>query len=165
MTNKLTRIAAAARAHPIDVSAQITAAYAHDRAGREGAAIEFYDAAWRLGVPKEDQQQFIVGYGSTLRNVGRVDESLRLLRTFLRQQPHDHALQCFYALSLHSAGKHALALAEMLDVAISLHRASPRLARYKRALQEYRDELRKSRDSTTPNHRRVRKERFTAPST
>lgn len=133
---------AAARAQPGDAAAQIAAAYACDSAGEEEQAIEFYDAAWRLGVPEPARPDFIVGYGSTLRNVGRTGESLAVLAEFLAQHPDDHAVRCFYGLALHSAGRDAAALAELLDVALSLRDASPRLTRYQRALAAYRDQLR-----------------------
>ena len=133
---------AAARARSDDVAAQIAAAYACDRTGHENLAVEFYDAAWRLGVPSADRAEFIIGYGSTLRNVGRTDDALNLLAAFLRDDPNNHAARCFYGLALHSAGRNASALAELLEVALSLHQASQHLTTYRRALSEYRDELR-----------------------
>ncbi len=135
----------AARARPDDVAAQIAAAYACDRAGDEALAVAFYDAAWRLGVPAADRAEFVVGYGSTLRNVGRSEEAATILERFVREHPDDHAARCFYGLALHSAGRHGSALAELLEVALSLHAASPHLTRYRRALTEYRDELRSER--------------------
>ncbi len=132
---------AAARAHPDDVSAQVAAAYACDRAGDERQAIEFYDAAWRLGVPDSERAELIVGYGSTLRNVGRSAEAVTLLADHLRTHPDDHAARCFLALALLSAGRPAQALAEGLNVALDLRAAAPSIARYQRALTEYRDQL------------------------
>lgn len=132
----------AARARPDDVAAQVAAAYACDRIGQERLAVEFYDAAWRLGVPSTDRAEFIIGYGSTLRNVGRTDEALNVLAAFLRDDPDNHAARCFYGLALHSAGRHPSALAELLEVVLSLHQGSDHLTRYRRALTEYRDELR-----------------------
>jgi hypothetical protein len=134
--------AAAARARPGDVSAQIAAAYACDRAGNEKLASEFYDAAWRLGVPLAELTEFIIGYGSTLRNVGRADEAVSILEALVRDHPDNPAARCFYGLALHSAGRHGAACAELLEVALRLHQASPDLTKYRRALSAYRDELR-----------------------
>lgn len=59
------------------------AAYALDRLGDEHAAIRHYDAAWALGpasfATPLDERRFLVGYGSTLRNVGRADDAVALL--------------------------------------------------------------------------------------
>ena len=71
-------LADAAR-NPDDVEARIRAAYALDGAGHESAAVTHYDAAWALGVPADRRQRFVVGYGSTLRNVGRLEQSVALL--------------------------------------------------------------------------------------
>lgn len=118
-------------------------AYAHDREGREAEAVVCYDAAWRLGgpPPEDDRAGFLLGYGSTLRNVRRLDESLAVLDRAIAEFPDDQALRCFRALTLHSLGRHAEALALMLEVAVALRDASPQVARYTRAILSYRDEL------------------------
>jgi tetratricopeptide (TPR) repeat protein len=136
---------ATARARPGDVAAQVAAAYACDREGHEAVAVQFYDAAWRLGLPADGRAELLIGYGSTLRNVGRAEEAERVLAAALREDPDNHAARCFYGLALHSAGKSASAVAELLDVALTLHEASPDLTTYRRALAEYRDELRRER--------------------
>ncbi|MBK7858315.1 MAG: tetratricopeptide repeat protein [Archangiaceae bacterium] len=142
MPDELPEEAAAARARPDDVSAQIAAAWACDSAGHEEEAVRFYDAAWKLGVPASVEAEFIVGYGSTLRNVGRIADSVALLEGYLREHPDNHAARCFHGLALHSLGRGGAALAELLEVAVALHGASPHLTRYRRALGEYRDQLR-----------------------
>lgn len=142
MTEDAREAIRAARARPEDASAQIAAAYACDRAGMETLAAEFYDAAWRLGVPLVERAEFVIGYGSTLRNVGRADEAVALLGAFLCEHPDDLAARCFHGLALHALGRHGPALADLLEVALSLSEASRSLTRYRRALTEYRDELR-----------------------
>jgi hypothetical protein len=122
---------------------EMARAYAHDREGREHEAVVHYDAAWKLGGPSVDEGRagFLLGYGSTLRNVGRVDESLAILDAALGEFPDDEALRCFRALTLHSLGRHVEAMAQMLDVAVALKDGSPHVARFARALLSYRDEL------------------------
>lgn len=141
----LEAIVGAARNRPEDVAAQIAAAYACDRSGDEALAIGFYDAAWRLGVHGAERSDFVIGYGSTLRNVGRVDEAVRVLSELLDSDPANHAARCFYGLALHSAGRESLALAELLDVALALRQESPHLTKYCRALATYRTALRHER--------------------
>lgn len=145
MTAAIEELLATASARPNDVAAQIAAAYACDRAGDEVRAVTFYDAAWRLGVPASERGEFAVGYGSTLRNVGRSDDARAVLRARLDEAPDDAAARCFLALALHSAGRRDAALAEMLEVALAVDAApSGELARYRRALEHYCKELRAS---------------------
>ena len=55
-------------------------AWEHDSAGREHEAIVEYRAALEAGVPDEDLLGAMLGFGSTLRNVGELEESERVLR-------------------------------------------------------------------------------------
>lgn len=138
-STEFSRALGTAVSNPGDVHAQIAAAYACDRQGDEADAIRFYDAAWRLGVPEEERRRFLVGYGSTLRNVGRYSESIDLLRRAIAGSPHYVPYLAFLALSLHSAGEHAEAVAVALTAL--LEAAPEALDGYDRALAEYRDML------------------------
>jgi predicted Zn-dependent protease len=135
---------AAARAlvidHPDDVLAHIEAAYAHDRAGLEHQAIDHYDAAFRIGVPDDERRRFVVGFGSTLRNVGRIDDAIALLADAVATDPHYPPFTAFLALALAAAGHHRAALATMLGCALDAARAGA-FDRYDRALTEYHREL------------------------
>lgn len=129
-----------AQNHASDVSAQITAAYACDRAGHEQQALVFYQRAWDLGVPEEQRFEFLIGYSSTLKNVGRATESLQWLREAGKEQPEHPALAAFTALSLHAIGETQQALATMLDAALRTE-GGDGLSPYTRALTQYRDGL------------------------
>lgn len=133
------RATQAALANPEDVTAQIAAAYACDRNDDEPNAILYYDAAWDLGVPDQERRRFMVGYGSTLRNVGRHAESIAILCQAISESPGYAPNRAFLALSLHSAGDHAEGLATALTALIEA--APEALDGYDRALSEYRDLL------------------------
>jgi len=137
---------ALAAAHPTAVSAQLEAAFACDRFGEETDAIAYYDAAAQLGVEGPDRKQFLVGYGSTLRNVGRIDESIAQLQAAIAELPEVAALPAFLALSLHRAGRPDEAMVAALD---ALLRANGTLDGYERALRFYRDELEAKRPVTS----------------
>ena len=137
----MARADAAEREVSLTVEEEVAAAYAHDREGREHEAVVHYDAAYRMGGPADDRAGFLLGYGSTLRNVGRLDDSLAVLRAAVVDFPEHHAMRCFLALTLHSLGRHAEALATALDVILGLRAAGPSVATFARALGEYRDEL------------------------
>jgi len=118
----------------------IAKAYEHDKAGREREAIKFYDQAWQAGVPEPQRKRFLVGYGSTLRNVGRADDAVAILGEAVAAYPDYPALVAFLALALADAGQPKAALAAMLGCALDA--AKPGVFDgYERALGEYHREL------------------------
>jgi tetratricopeptide (TPR) repeat protein len=133
---------ARAEAHERDVQAQIAAAYALDPLGREEEASRYYDRAWKLGVPEAQLNEFLVGYGSTLRNVGRLAESEDILRRAILERRSVPAAQVFLALTLLSKGDASGALAEAFEAALAAGGDEPSLRRYTRAIRFYQDELR-----------------------
>jgi predicted Zn-dependent protease len=139
MDETLQRMLAADRA-PGDVFAQIAAAYACDREGSEHDAIRYYDRAWQLGVPAAERRHFVVGYGSTLRNVGRADEAVAILGDAVAADPDYPAARAFLALALLAAGHPREAVATMLGVTLELAPAGA-LDGYERALGAYYTEL------------------------
>ncbi len=122
------------------VEDEIDAAYAHDREGREREAIKHYDRAYQQGVPAELRRKFLVGYGSTLRNVGRTDEAIALLAEAAAADPGYPAYAAFLALALMSGGHPRAALAAMIGCALDA--VPPDLwDGYDRALASYQHEL------------------------
>lgn len=140
MGSDLDLILARAAERPDDVLARVAAAYACDRVGREDEAIRHYDAAWGLGVPDEHRRRFLVGYGSTLRNVGRVDESVVILGEAIAEDPGYPPFKAFLALSLHTMGERSAAMASMLDALLEVAGGAS-LHGYERALADYQREL------------------------
>lgn len=130
-----------AATRPNDVQARIDAAYHCDAHRTEEEAVVHYDAAWILGIPTEQRREFMLGYGSTLKNVGRLGESESILRQAILENPKDKALPVFLALTLNAAGSGDHAVAQLLDVLLDLE--DPEINRYERALVCYADELRR----------------------
>ena len=122
-----------ARELPDDREAQRAAAYACDSDGLEADAIGYYDAAYRLGAR---EPEFLVGYGSTLKNVGRLDESLVILGEATSHPGVAHAARAFRALTLHRAGKSDAAVAMLVRLVAELD-----VPRYRPALESYAEEL------------------------
>ena len=118
----------------------IAQAYAHDRAGDERAAIRFYDRAYALGVPEAQRRRFLVGYGSTLRNVGRAEEAVAILAEAIAADPDYPAFTAFLALALADAGHPKAALATMLGCALDAARDGA-FDGHERALSECHREL------------------------
>lgn len=140
---------ALAARYPSEVAARIEAAFALDRAGDEAAAARHYDAAWQLGVPADRRRRFVVGYSSTLRNVGRAEEAVVILTEEVARDPDYPPFAAFLALALHSSGHPGAALAAMLGCVLEVAERSKLdtggaghpLDGYQRALGEYYCEL------------------------
>ena len=135
------RALALAAAHPDDVRAVMEAAGTCDRLGYEHAALGYYDRAEQLGVPEEKRQDFTICYGSTLRNVGRIEEAVAKLAEGTTVWSEDAAMRAFLALALHSAGHDTLALATMLEAAIVAAARPEGFRGYERALAGSQTEL------------------------
>jgi tetratricopeptide (TPR) repeat protein len=129
----------AADTQPNNVQAQIAAAWANDDYGSEADATRHYDAAWAAGIPAESRCRFMVGYGSTLRNNDRLDESIAIHSQAIADSPTFVAYHAFLALALHRAGRHEQAMAEALTALVDA--GSENLDGYDRSLSYYRDSL------------------------
>jgi tetratricopeptide (TPR) repeat protein len=116
---------------------------AFDFQGRELDAVPPYRRAWELGLAGDVVPQFYVQYGSTLRNVGQIDEAVRLLKEGSERFPDDAAIQAFLSLALFSSGQKAEALATALSI-LTARPDAVGLNGYERALREYVTELRET---------------------
>ena len=114
---------------------ELEQAFAYDREGYEAEAIPHYEAAIAAGLPDELLVKAMLGLGSSLRNVDRNDESVRILQDAVGRFPDDRALPVFLAFSLWTAGRRGEALALLAE----------RLGAgtgYERAIGEYAGEIR-----------------------
>ena len=87
----------------------------HDSAGRADEAIPLYERALATGLSGELRARCLLQLGSSLRNLGRVDEAVALLRDARREFPQFRPLRAFLALALHSVGSDREALRELLE--------------------------------------------------
>ena len=115
-------------------------AFAADSAGREEEALVHYRRAFELGVPDEELAPALLGFGSTLRNVGSIGESVGVLSGAVERFPEHRALRVFLAYALWSAGQQADALRTLVE-ALYVGDPPAELERYRRAITGYADEL------------------------
>jgi tetratricopeptide (TPR) repeat protein len=106
----------------------------HDSAGRADEAIPLYEQALAAGLEGETRARCLLQLGSSLRNVGRIDDAVGLLGEARREFPEFRPLRAFLALALHSAGRDAEALRELLE-------AIADEGVYERSLRAYAAEL------------------------
>ena len=106
----------------------------HDSAGRGDQAIPLYEQALAAGLAGELRARCLLQLGSSLRNVGRVDEAVTVLQDARREFPGFRPLRAFLALAFHSSGRDREALRELLETIADE-------GEYERALRGYAAEL------------------------
>nr|WP_193571193.1 tetratricopeptide repeat protein [Diaminobutyricibacter tongyongensis] len=104
----------------------------------ESDAEPLYRRALALGLAEPYRAQSVIQLASTLRNLGRAEESVALLREVLAEHP-DHELadaaRAFLALALVSRGD------AVAGASVALAALAPHLPRYRRAVEGYAAEL------------------------
>jgi tetratricopeptide (TPR) repeat protein len=89
---------------------------AYDTAGEEETARGYYERALALGLDGDVRRRCLCQYGSTLRWLGRYEESLAVLDGARDEFPGSDAVRVFRALTLNDAGRADEAVAELLTV-------------------------------------------------
>jgi hypothetical protein len=112
-------------------------AFELDSGGDEHGAVVEYESALEAGVSDDLLAKALLGYGSTLRNVGRNDDSVRVLEDAVRRFPEHQALPVFLSFSLWTAGRRGEALAV-------LARRLGEGSGYERSIGAYADEIQRS---------------------
>lgn len=124
---------------PHDARGLFERAGARDAAGLEADAEPLYRAALERGLDDELRPQAVIQLASTVRNLGRSDEAIRMLRAEVSREPasplRDEAA-AFLALALVSNGE------AVEGASVALRTLAPHLSRYGRAVAWYADELR-----------------------
>jgi hypothetical protein len=104
-----------------------------DSMGHSGLAVPLYRKALDRGLSGERRRRAVIQLASSLRNVGRPDESVALLRTEMDvgSDHLDDAVRGFLALALADTGK------EREAVSLALGALARHLPRYQRSLADY----------------------------
>jgi tetratricopeptide (TPR) repeat protein len=119
------------------VSEHLERAFELDSGGDEHGAVVEYERALETGVPDDLLAKALLGYGSTLRNVGRNEDSVRVLEDAVRRFPEHQALPVFLSFSLWTAGRRGEALAV-------LARRLGDGSGYERSIGAYADDIQRS---------------------
>ncbi|MFJ6652482.1 tetratricopeptide repeat protein [Microbacterium sp. NPDC091313] len=111
---------------------------ARDSAGEEAEAETLYRRALELGLDDERRTRAVIQLASTIRNLGKTDEALGMLRAEYERLPDGgmrDAAAAFYALALVSAGEAETA------ASVALQALAPHLPRYTRSVTGYAREI------------------------
>jgi tetratricopeptide (TPR) repeat protein len=121
-----------------DARGAFEAASVRDYLGLEALAEPLYRRALELGLERDRHPQAVIQLASTLRNLGRVDESIDLLSRRLAEHPADEwagPASAFLALALATRGD-ARAAASVALIALAEY-----LPAYGNSLRSYAAEL------------------------
>ena len=120
---------------PGDAAAAYEWASVHDFLGREGEAIPLYQRALDLGLDDVRRPQALVQLASSLRNVGRAGDAVRMLEHLEGDGIVGDAPKAFLALALFDAGRPGDALR------VALSALAETLPMYGGAVRRYAEEL------------------------
>ena len=120
--------------HPADARVLLELGGAYDTAGDEERARGLYERALEAGLDGEHLRRCYVQYGSTLRNVGAIDESLAVFARARQVFPDSAALAAFEAITLHAAGRLHESVATLLRT-VADYAPGGDVARYSPALR------------------------------
>ncbi|AMB58289.1 tetratricopeptide repeat protein [Microterricola viridarii] len=121
-----------------DALSLFQSAGARDSAGLEAQAEPRYRRALALGLPEDERAQAVIQLASTLRNLGRADEAISMLRAELAAHPggmYAGAAAAFLALAL--AGSDASSTPGREATQVALLALVPHLPRYQRSVTAY----------------------------
>ncbi|VXB43347.1 Tetratrico peptide repeat protein [Microbacterium sp. 8M] len=120
--------------HPDDPGVLYEVGGAFDTDGQEEIALGYYRRAMAAGLEGRWLRQCYLQYGSTLRNLGRLDESLAAFDEGLARFPESESLGLFRALTLHAMGRPSAALGAVLTV-VADRFPTAQVQRYEAALR------------------------------
>ncbi|PNW08479.1 hypothetical protein C1632_11635 [Microbacterium testaceum] len=121
-----------------DAVALFERAGARDSAGVEDEAEQLYRRALEIGLDDERRTRATIQLASTIRNLGKTEEALEMLRVEYEREPHGDlhdAAAAFYALALVSSGMPERA------ASVALQALAPHLPRYTRSVTGYAREI------------------------
>jgi tetratricopeptide (TPR) repeat protein len=106
----------------------------YDTDGQEQEALGYYEAAMAAGLSGDALRRCLLQYGSTLRLLGRHEDSVAALDRALAGWPESPSVRAFHALALHWAGRSDGAVGELLALVAEEIR-TPDVLRYEAALR------------------------------
>jgi len=150
MTPTISALLAIMGQHPDSPLVLFEVGGAYDGAGQPAVAVDYYEQALELGLDGEVLCRCYLQYGSTLKNLGRIEESVAVFAKAREEFPESLSLVAFEALTSHAAGRHGAALGSVLRL-VADHVDSAEISRYEISLRAYADEIADLDDAADPN--------------
>jgi tetratricopeptide (TPR) repeat protein len=137
----LPRLQALDERHPNVAEINFQLAWTCDVLERAAEALSYYEKAIALGLPPNELSGALIGLGSTLRQLGRLERSAEVLRSGQVQFPDNPEFAVFLALTRHEQGRAAEALQLVLET-LCATAEDPGLTAYQRAIRHAAAKLR-----------------------
>ncbi|UFU00052.1 tetratricopeptide repeat protein [Radiobacillus kanasensis] len=122
--------------YPNSARAKFELANAYDFTGQENKAIPLYEDAISIGLDAEYEAYALLQLGSSLRNVGRIDDAIRILSDAEQRYSEFPSISMVLGMAMHDKNRNAEALGITLDV-ILRHVKTSDIVRYRVALENY----------------------------
>lgn len=137
--------------HPLDAEVLYEVGGGYDTDGQEAEAEGFYRRAIAAGLEGTWLRQCFVQLGSTLRNLGRLEDSLAVFNEGLDRFPGSESLVLFRSLTLQALGRDGEALGSVITL-ITDRFPSDEVRRYEAALRGNAAELIADEAGARPAH-------------
>lgn len=138
--DRIARAADLVAEHPDDARLRYEYAGTYDSAGLEQEALAHYDAALAADLAEPFRHRALIQKASTLRHLGRLEESLEILSQLATERPNSIVVQAFRAFTLHDLGRDAEALRDVLRTALATS-TDPDAVRYPGSLRRFTDAI------------------------
>jgi hypothetical protein len=129
--------------YPTDAHVAYQTAWVHDSLGLEEEAVPHYEAAIAGDLTDDELRGALLGLGSTYRALGRDAESDRTLRQGIERFPDYRPFRVFHALTMYNISQSREAVRQLLKLLIETTTDAD-IARYRRSLDAYADDLDRS---------------------
>ncbi|RDY69118.1 hypothetical protein DXT76_16825, partial [Halobacillus trueperi] len=96
--------------HPNSSRAKFELANAYDFIGQEEKAIPLYEDAISTGLNSEYEAYALLQLGSSLRNVGRIDDAISVLSNAENRYPEFPSITMFLSMAMCDKGRDSDAL-------------------------------------------------------
>jgi tetratricopeptide (TPR) repeat protein len=125
-----------AEKYPNSARAKFELANAYDFTRQEETAISLYEDAISIGLDAECEAYALLQLGSSLRNVGRIDDAISILADAEHRYPEFPSITMFLGMAMHDKNKNTEALRKTLN-AMLRHLKTSDMERYRMALENY----------------------------
>jgi predicted Zn-dependent protease len=125
---------------PTDPHIAAQTAWVHDGLGLEEEAVLHYRAAIAGHLSDQELQVALLGFGSTLRTLGRDAEAEDIFRRGIERFPDYRPLRVFYAMLRYNLGEPRESVADLLKLLLE-STSDPDIQRYRPALTAYAEDL------------------------
>lgn len=130
----LGQLEALAKSHPLVAEISYQLGWTLDSLDRGAEALPHYEKAIALGLPPNEHSGALIGLGSTLRSLGKLDRAADVLESGQRHFPDQPEFAAFLALVRHDQGRHTEAVQLAMDTLLDTSE-DPGITAYQRTLR------------------------------